>query len=239
VLENNAKRQISLALHRRKARFERQELTPWESVAQHARQAVSLSAALAPSLACGELLRQAIDHREMMCLMVDSNARVLDCSTAASKLLENGEALRLSNQSQLATVSGEETTRVRKLIASAAIGRTGGAIRVAGRWLLQVVPSGVAQPNPFDPRFAHCALIFVTPLNPQCPPDWTRIQLALDCTRAEAEVAASLVLGMSPSEIASKRNASLNTVRTQIRMLLERKNFHRIAELVGFLAAIR
>ena len=112
-------------------------------------------------------------------------------------------------------------------------------MRLAEHWLVQVVPSGVAQQNPFDPRYASCALIFVTPPKPQGTPDWRRIQLALDCTQAEAEVAADLVLGLSPSEIAAKRNASLNTVRTQIRMLLERADFHRIAELVGFLATIR
>lgn len=239
VLENNGKRQISLALHRRKARFEREELRPWESVAQHARQAVSLGAVLAPSLARGELLRPAIDHRGMVCLMVDSNGRVLDCSTAAVSLLESGGVLRLGHQGQVTTVSREETTRLHNLIVAAAAGRTGGGMRLAGHWLVQVVPSGVTQQNPFDPRFAHCALIFVTPPKAPGAADWRGIQLVLGCTRAEAEVAADLVSGMSPSEIAARRNASLNTVRTQIRMLLERTDLHRIAELVGFLATIR
>jgi DNA-binding CsgD family transcriptional regulator len=239
VLANNIKCQISLAFHRRKERFERQDLAPWESVAQHARHAVSLSAALAPSLARGELLRQAIDSREMVCIMVDSNGRLLDSSAAAIALLQSGNILRLRLDSQLATLSSEETTRLHNLIANAATGRMGGVMRLAGHWLVQVVPSGVAQQNPFDPRFANCALIFVTPPKPPCTPDWRRIQVALDCTRAEAEVAAELVSGMSPSEIAARRNASLNTVRTQIRILLAGTGFHRIAELVSFLATVR
>lgn len=208
-------------------------------MAQHARQAVSLGAALAPSLARGELLRQVIDHREMMCLMVDSNGRVLDCSTAAVALLAGGNVLRLGQQSQVTTLYNEGTKRLHNLIAAAASGRTGGGMRLAGHWLVQVVPSGVTQPNPFDPRFAHCALIFITPPKPPSAADWRGIQLALDCTRAEAEVAADLVSGLSPSEIAAKRKASVNTIRTQIRMLLEGTDLHRIAELVGFLATIR
>jgi DNA-binding CsgD family transcriptional regulator len=238
-LENSSDRLIALGLHRGTLRFERSDLRAWEPVAQHARQAASLTAKVAPLLARGELLRQAIDHKQMLCLMVDSSARVLDCSTAATELLESGRVLRLSHQSRLATPSREETDRLRNLITSAATGRTGGMLRLAGNWLMQVVPSGVARENPFDPRFAHCALVFVTPATTPVSADWKAIQLSLDCTRAEAEVAADLVSGIAPREIAAKRNVSLNTVRTQIRILLERTGLHRIAELVGFLERTR
>jgi DNA-binding CsgD family transcriptional regulator len=166
---------------------------------------------------------------------VDSNARVLDCSAAAATLLESGRVLKLRQQSQLATLSSEETKRLRILIASAATGRTGGVMRLAGHWLLHVVPSGVTQQNAFDRRFAHCALVFVTQPRSPLLPDWKVIQVALNCTRAEAEVAAYLASGMAPREIAIKRNVSLNTVRTQIRILLELAGLHRIAELVSFL----
>jgi DNA-binding NarL/FixJ family response regulator len=171
--------------------------------------------------------------------MVDSNARVLDCSAAASRLLESGRVLMLRYRSKLATLSNEETARLHSLIANAATGRMGGLMRVAGSWVLQVVPSGVAQQNPFDPRSAHCALLFITPPKPQIPADWRQIQLALDCTRAEAQVAGDLVSGIAPNEIATRRNVSVNTVRTQIRVLLERTGLHRIAELVSFLGATR
>jgi DNA-binding NarL/FixJ family response regulator len=238
-LENSPDRLIALGLHKNKARFERSDLRAWEPVARHARQAASLMARIGPQLARGELLRQAIEHQQMNCIMTDSNARVLDCTAAAATLLESGTVLKVRNQSQLATVSSEETARLRTLIARAATGRAGGMMRLTGNWLVQAVPSGVARDNPFDARFAQCALVFITPPKPQIPIDWTRIQLVLDCTRAEAEVAADLSRGVAPMDIAMKRNVSLNTIRTQIRILLERKGFHRIAELVSFLGATR
>lgn len=159
-------------------------------------------------------MRQAFDHRQIACIMVDSNARVLDWSAAAAILLDSGKVLKLRHQSQLATLSNDATTRLCDLIASAATGRTGGVIRLAGHRLLEVIPTGIAQQNPLDPRFDHCALVFVT--SPKLPIslDWRRIQLVLDCTPAEAEVAADLGSGMAPNKIASKRNVSLNTVRT-------------------------
>jgi DNA-binding CsgD family transcriptional regulator len=129
--------------------------------------------------------------------------------------------------------------RLRKLITSAAIGRAGGVLRLAVQWLLEVIPSGVAKPSAFDPRFTNCALVFVTSPKPAISPDWRWIQLVLECTRAEAEVAADLSSGITPTAIATKRNVSLNTIRTQVRILFERTGFHRIAELVGFLDRTR
>jgi DNA-binding CsgD family transcriptional regulator len=238
-LESSPDRLIALGLHKDKTRFERSDLRTWESVARHARQAARLTLKIGPLLAQGELLRQAIDHKQMNCIMVDSNARVLDCSTAASTLLESGKVLRLGHRSQLATHSREETARLRILVVSAATSRTAGTMRLAGHWTLQVVPCGVAQQNPFDPRFARCALVFVNSPQPPMPIDWKLLQLTLDCTRAEAEVAADLACGIAPKDIAAKRNVSLNTVRTQIRALLERTRRHRVSELIIFLSTQR
>lgn len=237
VLENTPTNLMLLALHRRRTRFERAEFAPWEAVAQHARHAVSLSSALAPRLAAGEVLREAIDHRQMACIMVDSNARVFGCSSAATALLESGNVLRLRSRSQLTALACEDTRRLHNLIASAATGRAGGMLRLSGNWIIQIVPGGVSQQNPFDPRFADCALVFIIPPIPPSP-HWSEIQVALDCTRAESEVAADLASGIDPTEIATKRNVSINTVRTQIRSLLERTGFHRVAELVSFLVRI-
>jgi DNA-binding CsgD family transcriptional regulator len=236
-LENTPDRRVTLGLFTDKIRFQRSELSAWEPVAFHARQAIRLMANIGPLLARGEMLRQAIDHKQMACIMVDANARVLDCSAAALPLLESGAVLQLRHRSQLAAVSKEETARLHILIEGAATGRRGAAMRLSGQWLLQLVPSGVAQQNPFDPRFTHCALVFVTPPRSPTSPGWKEIQQVLDCTPAEAQVAAALVSGITPREIAARRHVSLNTVRTQIRILLERAGVRRMAALVDFLRA--
>lgn len=241
--EDNAQRCISLALHRRRARFERGELAGWGTVADHARHAVSLAGALGPRLAEGDLLRQAIDHQGMACIMVDANARVIDGSAAAIRLLETGSTLKLRGARQLATNSASETKELRSLIWRTAAGRSAGMMRVAdgaqgGYWVLQIVPTGVARDNPFDPRFANCALVFLnTPRRP-IRPNWNNIRMALDCTQAEAVVAADLAGGMTPAEIAATRKVSIHTVRSQVRALLTLTGLHRIAQLVSYLARI-
>jgi hypothetical protein len=78
-LENNADTLIALGFHRGEKRFERSELSAWEPLARHARNAAGLLAQIGPVLARGELMRQAFDHRQIACIMVDSKARVLDC----------------------------------------------------------------------------------------------------------------------------------------------------------------
>jgi DNA-binding CsgD family transcriptional regulator len=242
-LESSPHQVTVLGLHKRSARFERRDLDVWEPVMRHARRAVSLSNRLMSRLAKGELLRQAIDHHAMTCIMVSSNGRVLDCSAAATALLENGGMLAVRGNSRLATNSAAATKELYSLIRNAAEGRGGGMMRIAdveqsGYWVLQIVPSGVAADNSFDPRFAHCALVFVDSPKP-VRPDWNKIRIALGCTQAEAEVAADLACGISPTAIAAKRNVSILTVRSQIRTLLEQAGSHRIAELVSFIATTK
>ena len=82
-------------------------------------------------------------------------------SKAAVTLLENGHVLSLSNQSHVVTLCNEETVRLHNLGRS----RRHGTMRLARHWLVQIVPVAVTQENPFE--------------------------LALDCTRAEAEVAST------------------------------------------------
>jgi DNA-binding CsgD family transcriptional regulator len=239
-LENSRKRMIVLSAHQRKTHFERNQLAPWEPVLEHARHAARLGAEFAPRLVEGDLLRQALNHLRMACIMVDSNARVIDGSATAIRLLENGSVLKLLWNGQLATKSSEESRQLCNLIERAAAGRLGGVMLLArdspgGSWELQIVPSGVARENPFDRRFANCALVFVKTPKRSARPDWDKIHVMLHCTRAEAEVAADLVGGMTPSEIAMKRNVSIHTVRSQIRILLAGMGLHRIAQLVSFL----
>jgi DNA-binding CsgD family transcriptional regulator len=84
-------------------------------------------------------------------------------------------------------------------------------------------------------------LLFVTVLASAGPElaswiDVAKIQILLKCTQAEAEVAASLLAGLTPARIAEDRRVSLSTVRTQIRALLEVSGTRRVAELIVLLA---
>ena len=110
-LESNSDRVTALGLHKCKSRFERNELAAWEPVARHARHAAQLSVELGTRLAHGEMMRQAVDHHQMACFLVDANARVLDCSHAGQKLLDSGGIFKLLPNGHLATSSEPSTGR--------------------------------------------------------------------------------------------------------------------------------
>jgi len=67
----------------------------------------------------------------------------------------------------------------------------------------------------------------------QRQPDPNALRSAYGLTNTEASVAGDLLRGQSPHDIASQRQVSLNTVRTQIRRVLEKSGNSRIPEFVS------
>jgi len=243
-LENNEALVAALSLQARDTPFERKKVARWGSMAQHVRHAVSLSLQLAERMSHAVMLRQAIDNAGFVCIMLDKESKLIDCSAAAAALLERGGSLKVGIGGRLAAVSETGTKRLRQLVTLAATGGGGGLMRVTNTTgdsfcMIQVVPGGVSTDNPFDPRYAGCALVFLRQPSASRPVDVQQIRVALDCTQAEAEVAAALVSGHSPIRISADRGVTVDTVRTQIRSLLTLAGVNRIAELVALLASLR
>lgn len=59
-----------------------------------------------------------------------------------------------------------------------------------------------------------------------------------DLTRAEAEVARCLSVGLSPAEISETRRKSLSTIRTQIRNVYAKMDIHHTSELINRVNAL-
>lgn len=236
ILENNDQHLMALDLHARAVPFEREKLLPWTSVIAHLRRAVCLSAILAEHLQRESLLKTAIDRQGIICVMVNDHARVVDQSTAAEAMLAGDEGFQLDLRGRVVLDDEIRTHRLWALIANACHGRGGGEIgvpRKAGSDLaLRVIPAGVAGENPFSLPHSDCALLFIDASRPRPAPSARSIRQTLRCSPAEAEVAAALASGRAPAEIAAERATSINTVRTQIRSLLETTGTHRIAKLV-------
>jgi DNA-binding CsgD family transcriptional regulator len=242
--ENNDATLAALTMQKRDAPFERKKVVRWASVAEHARQAVALSLQLAERMSQTAMLRQAIDSAGFVCVMVDNESKPIDCSSAGAALLACGGVLKVGVGGRLATVSEMGTKRLRHLISLASTGGGGGLIRVTNTaddsfCMIQVVPGGVSTVNPFDPRYAGCALVFVRQPTVSRPVDVQYVRLALDCTRAEAEVGAALASGHSPVRISADRGVAVTTVRTQIQSLLTLAGVNRIPELVALLAGLK
>jgi DNA-binding CsgD family transcriptional regulator len=243
-LENNEATLAALTMQARDAPFERKKVARWASVAQHARQAVALSLQLAERMSQAAMLRQAIDSAGFVCIMVNQESKPIDSSFAGAALLARGGLLKVGIGGRLATVSEAGTKRLRQLIMLASTGGGGGLIRVTNTaentfCVIQVAPGGVSADNPFDPRNAGCALVFVRQPSVSCSVDVQSVRVALDCTQAEAEVGAALAGGHSPVRISADRGVAVTTVRTQIQSLLTLAGVNRIPELVALLAALR
>jgi len=85
-------------------------------------------------------------------------------------------------------------------------------------------------------RFA--AILTLTPVAPPQAPPIELIQCLFDLTPAEARVARSLATGQTVEDIASERRLSVNTVRTQVRGVLEKTGCNRQAEIIAILTGI-
>ena len=87
--------------------------------------------------------------------------------------------------------------------------------------------------------FARCAgVLIMTPVAlPQAPPV-ELVQSLFDLTPAEARVARSLAAGETLDHIATAGSVSRNTVRTQVRGVLEKTGCHRQAEVIALLSGI-
>lgn len=236
TLENDQDCMAVLDLHSRDAPFTREQLLPWTSVIAHLRRAVRLGALLIEHLQREVLLRKAVDLQGMVCVMVNNAARVLDHSLAAGEMLARGEGLRLDVEGRVRLGDDTETRRLRTLIANACRGCDGGEmpIKVQGfsAAVLQVVPAGMTCDNRFSPLRSSEALLVIDLSRPRHSPSSCAIRSKLGCSPAEAEVAAALVSGQAPRDIAMNRSTSVHTVRAQIHSLLEATGTHRIAELV-------
>lgn len=82
------------------------------------------------------------------------------------------------------------------------------------------------------------ALLVLTPIRPDRSPSSDLLRSLFDLTPAEARVARQLAEGRALAEIAEASDVGLNTVRTQLRRVLEKTGCGRQAELVALLTSV-
>jgi len=87
----------------------------------------------------------------------------------------------------------------------------------------------------FSASYAVCTLI---PVSTKSAPNVDLIRSLFDFTAAEAEVARSLAKGKSLNEIASERNVNVETVRTQLKRVMEKTGCKRQGELVALMVNV-
>src|SRR5579863_2392028 len=111
-LESTDTRATALALHAQRAPFDRERAMAWESVAWHARRAVSLTVQLTDRPATTLSLQEAIDRKGIACIMVDGGVQVIECSAAAARLLDWAGPILLDHRSKLSLRRESDTHRL-------------------------------------------------------------------------------------------------------------------------------
>ena len=101
--------------------------------------------------------------------------------------------------------------------------------------VLHLIPIKRSAHDIFGQSFA---LLLATPVSSERTPSADLLKSLFDLTPAEARVAQQLTTGLSLEEVADAGGVSINTVRNQLRQVLEKTGCTRQAELAALLASV-
>jgi DNA-binding CsgD family transcriptional regulator len=229
---------IFLALNRLYERgpVERAFVQKLDELRPHLARSAFLSARL--QLERARIASETLDSLGLQALVVNEQGKVLAANPLAEAL--GGYAQwRAQDHVSLKDKAADQLLRD----AIAAIDEAGGAVRsfpvrdtdAEAMMVAHVVPIRLSARD----IFVRCAAALVlTPVTlPQAPPV-ELVQSLFDLTPAEARVARSLASGKTVDEIATDGGISPNTIRTQVRGVLEKTGCNRQVDIVALLTAI-
>ncbi|MFG1278881.1 hypothetical protein [Xanthobacter autotrophicus] len=221
----------------------------------HVQRAIELRARLGRDDEAVALTRAALDALPVGVSVVDAGLKIRFINDLARRYLAGPDSGLFSLRSgpyagsgvYLAAMSREEAGVLRKLVASATSGGSGGAMRVTSRngavVALMVAPaplgladdvSGLESGGAREPL----ALIILRPLNRKVVPQADMLCEMFGFSRAEAEVAVALTGGASAEDVARGRGVSLMTVRSQIRSILGKSEAENLRDFERTMATL-
>ena len=224
---------MTLMTERRNARESKRRRRIFETLTPHLLGAARLHWRLFEAESKAAAAQSIMDRIAPAILLLDVNGRILQSNHAADRQLAAGDAIEARG--------GRLLPRRNAAAFSAALAKVaaGGA------------ESAFPLPRPGKPALAAilapaAALgqgisgIVLFLCDPQIVPAdaGSRLGAMLGLSKAEAEIAQALTSGASPQEIAELRQASLHTVRTQIKSLMRKLNASRQSEVVRAVMAV-
>jgi DNA-binding CsgD family transcriptional regulator/PAS domain-containing protein len=253
---------IPLGLHRDAASkpFDNDNKRTLSLILPHLQRALQMRDRLAP---VSDLGAAALDTLAIAVIVVDRDMRMLYCNAEAEALLGNARSgLSLARHgpgpaasaSRLFARHPEDDSRLCRLVVAASRGGAGGGMPIRARTnalpgdaatlSILVCPalrhlSSSARPN-MGTSVVHGAAAVIARhlLRPSLPPARLLVDL-FGLTRAEAQVAVALAGGVTAEDVARTRGVSLETVRSQIRTILQKtgasglRDFERIIALTS------
>ena len=189
-------------------------------------------------------LENALDQLKTALVLVDGTGKCLMVNRAAQQICDKREGLFIRGRN-LAARNGRENSCLQKIIAkaiSAGMGKTpahGGALLVSRdqRRPLQVMAAPFTSDRTGAPKEAVAIVFIADPDMPSCLASEVLREL-YGLTPAETSLAMSLFEGNSLSEAADRIGVGRETVRTQVKSVLQKTGTQRQSELIRLLSAL-
>lgn len=237
-----------LAVHRppQHGPFEDCGITGMQRLLPHLHRAAVIQQRIAQLQTQHALANAALNSLPIGLLLVDGSARVKACNVVGETFVHAGDGLRLE-RGRLAADAGSANDRLKSAIrravdtAARRSGLGGSNLRVARPsglrdYVLLVAP--LAPDAPMVGTGTACAIILIRDLEQRTLPPVSTLQELFGLTAAEGRLTMALLNGKRLEDVASERDVSMATVRTQLRSTLFKTRTSRQAELVGLLAGI-
>lgn len=240
--------------------FDQLGATREETVGEFDAEALHLFEYALPHLRAGQVLRReldganlraaraeaALEHTVAAAFLLDAGGRVVHMNRSGEAMIGSSDALMLRRNRIIATNASQQS-RLKALIRRAISAAQAGAMlpgeaialerRSGGRPLfVRVLPLRVELTSEKAPS-GHALLLTTDPGSVVKDPS-PMLKSLFSLTTAEIAVAANLRAGFTLAEIADARGVSLETIRSQLKSLLQKTNTRRQSDLVLLLATL-
>jgi DNA-binding CsgD family transcriptional regulator len=233
---------IGIHRARDRAEFAERDIERLNLLLPHITRAMELTVKLAGARIDYQAALDGLERTGTAVVVVDRGAMILSSNSLAEVLFRRGSSLKSVN-GRLTAADRIVAERLSSLIRGATVAngvrkRTSGAMAIEGE---DSHPPITLLVTPFKPQLAgladgmSAALIFVR--DPETPALATEILRDLfGLTRAQAAVAAQIVEGRDPEQIAGALNITLHTVRDHLKIIFAKTGTSRQSQLVALLA---
>jgi len=223
--------------------FTAAEMRRLRRLAPHLNRAACVALRLKQMEARADSAHAMVDRMSVGIALTDACGRVAHINRAARAILDQRDGLAIVD-GVLRAARQEDSSRLARLMRDAAGGdgpsmlpRMSGAmqaVRPSPRRPLPVVVSpALGAASPFDRNSAVCVNFAVRSARGKPTPNMLARLYGL--TAREASVAALLIKGKSPNEVADALATTMNTARTHIRHIFEKTGVERMSELMRVL----
>jgi DNA-binding CsgD family transcriptional regulator len=206
----------------------------------HLRRVIGLRLEMGLGQAVDPATYGALDGFDVACCLLGDHGRLLFANTAAREMLAHPRATLVIAGSRLAARQSRLDGALQAAIAGACntaspwSARAQAEVRLGGPGADPIV--AVATPLGHDNMFldagpVRAALYLIGAGHSIRPEAMGRLSRIYGLTQAESDIVGQLLNGASVAEIAQARSSSINTVRTQVRVILEKTGSDRQADL--------